>query len=226
MGREVGREELRPAWTARARIDDALPGVAVATHEKNLVAARHELSSGDGPKPTAAACDDEEAICMRAHASALCHARYDVNWIGMSEYFDARERAAWGGLVTAQGRIFRKVEADLGARTGLAHAEFEVLLRLSRAPDRRMRIQDLAAESLLTHSGTSRVVDRLAKKGHVRRDRADEDGRGACAVLTERGLDTFRRAAEGHVALVRREFLSLYSAEELEQLSALLHRVR
>jgi len=106
-----------------------------------------------------------------------------------------------------------------------AHAEFEVLLRLWLAPEGRARLQDLAARSLLSRSGTSRAVERLERAGHVSRQDAEEDGRGAYAVLTEGGRDHFAAAAREHVALVRREFLSRFSAEELQQMAGFWQRL-
>ncbi len=143
----------------------------------------------------------------------------------MAELFTRLERAAWGGFVTTQGRIFQRIEEDLRRRFGLTHAEFEVLLRLTFADDGRARIQDLAARSLLTRSGTSRVVDRLVRAGHLTREGAEEDGRGAYAVLSARGRDHFMAAAKEHVALVRKEFLSHFSATEQEQLAGFRARL-
>jgi DNA-binding MarR family transcriptional regulator len=143
----------------------------------------------------------------------------------MSELFTKRELAAWGGLITTQSRLFRRIEDDLRLRFGLTHAEFEVLLRLAKAPGGRLRIQDLAARSLITRSGTSRAVDRLVRAGHVAREGAEEDGRGAYAVLTEVGRARFRAAAKEHVALVRRELLSRFTDDELDTLASFWRRL-
>lgn len=78
-----------------------------------------------------------------------------------------------------------------------------------------MRIQDLAAQSLLTRSGISRVVERLARVDLVSREGAPEDGRGAYAVFTERGVGTIAAALTTHVALVRAEFLDRFDDSEL-----------
>lgn len=143
----------------------------------------------------------------------------------MSELFDELERAAWGGFIVTQSKLFARIEDDLRRRFHLTHAEFEVLLRLAFAPESRARIQDLAAQSLLTRSGMSRAVDRLARAGHVERHDAAEDGRGSYAVLTASGRSHFMAAAKEHVALVRREFLSHFSRAELEQLAGLWERI-
>ncbi len=143
----------------------------------------------------------------------------------MSKLFTKLERAAWGGFIATQSRLFQQIEDDLRRRYRLTHAEFEVLLRLAKASDGRARIQDLADKSLLTRSGTSRAVDRLALAGHVVRHDAEEDGRGAYAVLTPSGRARFLEAAEAHVALVRRAYLSHFSEAELEQLATFWERL-
>lgn len=143
----------------------------------------------------------------------------------MPDLFNARERAAWGGFVVAQSRMFRAIEDDLRRRFGITHPEFEVLLRLTFAPDGRARIQELAAASLLSRSGTSRAVDRLVRAGYLERQDAEEDGRGAYAALTKLGRQHFFAAAEAHVALVRREFLSKFTEAELDQLGAFWARL-
>lgn len=144
----------------------------------------------------------------------------------MPELFNARERAAWGGFVVAQSRMFRRIEDDLRRRFGITHPEFEVLLRLALAPGGRLRLQDLASASLLSRSGTSRAADRLARAGYLERQDAEEDGRGAYAVLTKAGLAHFYQAAEAHVALVRAEFLSKFDDTELTQLADFWSRLR
>lgn len=141
-------------------------------------------------------------------------------------HFTKRERGAWGGFVVAQARLFGRIEDDLRRRFGLTHAEFEVLLRLTFAPDHRMRLQELSAQSLLSRSGTSRAVDRLARAGLVAREEAAEDRRGAYAVLTAAGRERFGVAAEAHVALVRREFLSRFTDEEQDLLASFWARLR
>ncbi len=143
----------------------------------------------------------------------------------MGEFFSKVESNAWGGFIATQSRLFQRIEEDLRRRFGITHAEFEVLLRLAMAPENRARIQDLAAKSLLTRSGTSRVVERLERAGHVTREEAEEDGRGAYAVLTATGKQHFFAAAKEHVVLVRREFLSHFSAEELETMAGFWNRL-
>ena len=81
-----------------------------------------------------------------------------------------------GGFLSAYARLDRAIDADLLAHDGIRHVEFEVLLRLWRQPDRRLRIQELAAQSLLTRSGVSRLCDRLVRMGHLTREAAPRIG--------------------------------------------------
>ena len=143
----------------------------------------------------------------------------------MAQDFTPLEQAAWGDLLGMHGRLMRRIDADLQERHRISHAEFEVLLRLSWEADRRLRIQDLAARSLLTRSGISRVVDRLAQAGLVTREGANEDRRGTYAVLTEAGLTRFHEAMKSHVNLVHRYFLSLFNESELSQMAEFWQRV-
>ncbi len=141
------------------------------------------------------------------------------------EDFTPLEGDAWGGLLGVHGRMMRLIERDLAERCRISHVEFEVLLRLSWAGNHRMRIQDLAADSVLTRSGISRVVERLERVGLVTRESAPEDRRGAYAILTDAGLAMLRTARSGHVALVRERFLSRFGPDELEQMAAWWRRV-
>jgi DNA-binding MarR family transcriptional regulator len=134
----------------------------------------------------------------------------------MSKQFNECEQNAWGGFLSAYAKINRMIEEDLQSHSHITHVEFEVLLRLSWNEDHRMRIQDLAAQSILTRSGVSRVVERLEKSGLVKREEASEDRRGAYAVLTEAGAERFRLAAEKHGECVRTNFLSKFSEDELK----------
>lgn len=134
--------------------------------------------------------------------------------------FNELEGNAWGGLLGMHARMMRAIEADLQARAGISHAEFEVLLRLSWAEGHRLRLQDLEARAIMSRSGISRIVERLEKSGLVIRETATEDRRGAYAVLTRKGQAEFAKALRAHVALVRRNFLALYSERELHQMAA------
>ena len=131
---------------------------------------------------------------------------------------------AWGRLLSVHAAMMHKLEELLQTQYHISHGEFEVLLRLSWADGHRMRIRDLADASVLTRSGMSRLVDRLEKAGLVRSEAASEDARGAYAVLTPAGRERLDAAEDADIALVRREFLSLYSQDELDQMAGFWQR--
>ena len=89
-----------------------------------------------------------------------------------------------------------------------------------------MRIQDLAAQSLLTRSGVSRAISRLEEVGLVAREEASEDRRGAYAKLTKEGAKRFQNAIQPHVAFVKENFLNLFSEQELKQMTKFWKRLQ
>lgn len=143
----------------------------------------------------------------------------------MKDDFTMLEIAAWGGLLGNHSRMMRRIDANLQEHSRITHPEFEALLRLSWATNHRLRIQDLAAKSMLSRSGISRVVERLERVGLVKREGASEDRRGAYAVLTPAGLTRFEAALKAHVALVRQHFLEVFSESELEQMATFWKRI-
>jgi MarR family transcriptional regulator, 2-MHQ and catechol-resistance regulon repressor len=108
---------------------------------------------------------------------------------------------------------------------GLTINDFECLLMLARAEDRRLRRVDLAEQLILTASGVTRLLDGLEKEGWVDRAACASDRRVTYAVLTDEGLAKLREASKTHVADLREFFESRYSSAELEQLAALLGRM-
>jgi DNA-binding MarR family transcriptional regulator len=128
-------------------------------------------------------------------------------------------------LVRASTHATRHLNALLTADHGLTLSDYEVLLRLSRAPDRRMRRVDLAEQVLLTASGITRLLDGLERSGHVERGSCDTDRRVVYAVLTEEGLQKLREASTSHVAQIEEYFQSRYDQEHLVALNALLARI-
>ncbi|MGZ4481091.1 MAG: MarR family winged helix-turn-helix transcriptional regulator [Gaiellales bacterium] len=132
---------------------------------------------------------------------------------------------AWVGLLRGHATLTRAMNADLVAEHGLTINDYEVLLRLSRAPERRMRRVDLAQEVLLTASGITRLLDGLQESGYVCRGSCPDDARVTYAVLTETGLEKLREASEAHVASIQARFVERFSDEELETLGELLGRL-
>lgn len=143
----------------------------------------------------------------------------------MDNLFTELEKGAWGGLLGFYGWMMQVIEADLEENARITHVEFEVLLRLSWTDGQRMRIQDLAAQSVLTRSGVSRVVERMEKAGLVNREVASEDRRGAYAILTEAGLARLQKAGKTHIEIVRQHFLNFFNETELAQMAEFWQRL-
>jgi DNA-binding MarR family transcriptional regulator len=127
--------------------------------------------------------------------------------------------------VRAHASTTRRFNAELVADHGLTINDYEVLLHLSRADDRRLRRVDLAERVLLTPSGITRLLEGLERAGYVERATCDSDARVTYAQLTEDGDEKLREASKSHVAGIRAFFRERFSKEELEVLGALLERL-
>jgi DNA-binding MarR family transcriptional regulator len=121
--------------------------------------------------------------------------------------------------------VTRALNAQLVADHGLTINDYEALLHLARAEDRRMRRVDLAERLILTASGVTRLLDGLEEAGYVDRAACASDRRVTYAVLTGAGVAKLREASKTHVADIREIFETRFNAEELDQLVALLERL-
>ncbi len=122
----------------------------------------------------------------------------------------ALELDAWRGMLAVHTAVVGRLDADLRARHGLSVTSYEALMLLGDAPRGRLRVSELSAATLLSVSGMSRMVDRLAREGLVVKEACEDDGRGAEVVLTASGRTRLRAARASHLAGVRREFLSRF----------------
>lgn len=121
--------------------------------------------------------------------------------------------------------VAAKLTAQL-SQLGLAGAEFEVMLRLTRSPNRRLRMSDLTAQTSLTSSGITRVVDRLVERGLVCREACPSDRRSTFAVITPAGQQLIDSALPGHLELIETWLLGPLDADERGALEAALRCVR
>jgi DNA-binding MarR family transcriptional regulator len=138
------------------------------------------------------------------------------------EPLDVREMAAWHALIHAHAKIIRQLEAELEAEHGLTLPAYEVLAHLSEAPDRRLRMSDLAAFAVLTPSGLTRLVDKLVRDGLVERARCSGDARVVYAVITPAGLALLKSAYPTHLRGVRAHLVDRLDRRQLEVLAAAL----
>ncbi|HEV7472011.1 MAG: MarR family transcriptional regulator [Pseudonocardia sp.] len=120
-----------------------------------------------------------------------------------TRWLDDAEQRTWRGFLTANRLLFERVERQLQNEARMPHAYFEILVRLSEAPDRTLRMSRLAETSLSSRSRLSHAVARLEQAGWVRRIACPTDRRGSFAELTDAGMAALEEAAPGHVETVR-----------------------
>lgn len=106
---------------------------------------------------------------------------------------------------------------------GLSAIDFETLLRLARSPCHRLRMSDLAAQTSLSTSGVTRVVDRLEREGLVTRRACPSDRRASYAVITEAGMERLNAVLPQHLEDIEKWFTGLLTPEQLD---ATLHALR
>jgi DNA-binding MarR family transcriptional regulator len=111
------------------------------------------------------------------------------------------------------------------AEHGMTTRDYEVLLYLAQAPERRLPMSVLATSTMLTRSGITRLVDGLVEAGFIERVACPNDARISYASLTDDGYQKLREAGCTHIASVQRLFLEHFTADEVKQLAALLSRL-
>lgn len=135
------------------------------------------------------------------------------------------EMRAWQGLLHAYHEVVRRLDRELREDHDMSLAAYDVLLRLARAPDRELRMSELAERVMLSPSGITRTVDRLAARGLVERRSHPEDARGAVAHLTDEGLQELRRAARTHLRGIRRHFTGRLQDAQLRNVASALEAI-
>jgi DNA-binding MarR family transcriptional regulator len=133
----------------------------------------------------------------------------------------AREEAAWTGLLRTRERLMQALDRELEHEHGLSLAEYDVLVQLDGAPERSLRMAELADAVLLTRSGITRLVDRLERRELIERHRCPSDARGLWAVLTDAGAERLSEAATTHGDGIRRLFLAQLDSDDLNRLTSI-----
>jgi DNA-binding MarR family transcriptional regulator len=133
-------------------------------------------------------------------------------------WLTAEEQVVWRSFISATQMLLERLDQELIRDSGIGHGYYEVLVRLSEVPDRRMRMSELADRSLSSRSRLSHAVARLEEQGWVRRESCATDRRGQLAVLTDAGFAALAAAAPGHVEGVRTHLFDALTPEQVEQL--------
>ncbi len=135
------------------------------------------------------------------------------------------EMRAWQALLHAHHQVIRKLDAELRETHELPLAAYDVLLRLARAPGRALRMTDLADRVMLSPSGMTRLIDRLAARGLVERQADLQDARVALASLTDEGMRLLRSAARTHLRGIREHFTGALTEAQLRNIASGLETV-
>jgi DNA-binding MarR family transcriptional regulator len=139
-------------------------------------------------------------------------AHMGVRWL------DDEEQATWRAFLAATRLLMDRLDRELQTGAGIPHSYYEVLVRLSEAPGRAMRMSELAERCGSSRSRLSHAVGRLEERGWVRRESVESDRRGAVAALTAAGLEALEAAAPIHVEGVRRHLFDLMTPAQRQAL--------
>ena len=135
------------------------------------------------------------------------------------QWLDSEEQAAWRAFLFASQMLDEALDRQLQRDAGLPHAYYGILVALSEAPGRTLRMTELARLRRHSPSRTTHAVASLERAGLVERRRCPDDGRGQLATLTDAGQATLVDAAPGHVAEVRRRVFDRLSREQVAALT-------
>lgn len=132
---------------------------------------------------------------------------------------------AWGLFLVAHARLVREMGETLQGAGVLPMEQYDVLLALSQAPQRRLRLSELADRIVFSRSGLTRLVDRLEAQGLLRRERLEDDRRGVFAVLTSAGDAAMKKAWLAYKREIEARFAEHLSADEARTMRDALARL-
>lgn len=139
-------------------------------------------------------------------------------------WLSASEMKAWRRYIIASRRLLEALDFDI-AHHELSMADYEVLAQLSDAPDRKMRMSELAEMAMLSRSRLSHRIKVMEKAGWVKREPCPIDKRGYFAVMTAKGWKAIVAAAPDHVESVRSRFIDHLTKEDQRVLSEIFERI-
>jgi DNA-binding MarR family transcriptional regulator len=140
---------------------------------------------------------------------------------GLSE----QERQVWRSFRSVTTRLTERLDHELQQRSQLSMTDFDILSMLSEAPERRLRMSELADQVMVSRSRLTYRVDRLTELDLVNRQECEDDRRGMFAILTDTGAEALAQAAPGHHHDVQTLFLSAIDEDDLAAMGRLLARV-
>jgi DNA-binding MarR family transcriptional regulator len=139
-----------------------------------------------------------------------------------AERLTEAELAAWQAFLHAHELVTTRLDSELRREHDLTWSEYDVLVRLARAPGRSLRMTELAQRVMMSPSGLTRAVDRLVAEGLVDRHRDPKDARAVFAYLTDEGRDRVRKAARTHFRGIREHFSGRLNRTQLRTVASAL----
>jgi DNA-binding MarR family transcriptional regulator len=146
--------------------------------------------------------------------------------MGDARWLSAEQQSVWRNYIAATRMVDSEIERQLQRDSGLPTTYYEIMVSLSEAPDRTLRMSELADRSRFSRSRLSHAVARMEQQGWVARRECPSDKRGAFAVLTEKGFEALATAAPGHVEQVRSLLFDVLTEEQIAQLGEICATVR
>jgi DNA-binding MarR family transcriptional regulator len=143
----------------------------------------------------------------------------------MANWLNLDQQQSWRAWLSASRLLTDRLNRDLQERQGLTVADYEILVWLSEASERRMRMSELAEHTLSSRSRLSHQIDRMERAGLVARYECTQDRRGSFAGLTEKGWSTLVAAAPAHVESVREHLVDALTPEEFQALGAACQKI-
>ena len=131
------------------------------------------------------------------------------------QWLNEREARAWRGYQRMRAELGGHLSRQMNRDSNLTESEFEILVVVSEAPDRRIRSRDLCQTLAWERSRLSHQISRMESRGMIRRESCDGDARGFDVLLTDAGLEAIETAAPKHLVEVRRCFVDLLTDEQL-----------
>ncbi|MFI6818804.1 MarR family winged helix-turn-helix transcriptional regulator [Nonomuraea sp. NPDC050328] len=144
----------------------------------------------------------------------------------MTRWLSDDEQRTWRSYLAATQLVEEALDRQLQREARMPHTYYMILVALSEAPERSMRMSELARRAQASQSRLSHAVARLEERGWIERSPCASDRRGNVAVLTETGFQALAEAAPGHVEEVRRSLFDPLSPEQVRALDEICAAIR
>lgn len=140
-------------------------------------------------------------------------------------WLSTEQQRVWRAFLGGTTVLMDRLDRDLRSAHGLSMPEYEILVRLSEAPGRSIRMAELADAVSHSRSRVTHTIARLEREGIVLRGQCSDDGRGVSAVLTDHGFDVLSQAAHTHVRGVNDYLIETADPQDLAAMGRIMHSV-